>query len=370
MDAELRSQIRKSLDKIVAESMKNNIFSACSVGIIDAEDSVPQTAVFHYGNTGRTIGVKQVNSRTVYDLASLTKPLVTSLSLLALVEEKKLQLSDPLSNYFQMAGREHKNIQILHLLEHTSGFPAHREFFKELITLTESKREEVLIERIVAENLVFSPGTKELYSDLGYMLLGKIVEKVAGEKLNSYWQKTILSPLGLEKGLFFKQNEIEDTGIYSLTGFCQWSKQELCGLVNDDNCRSLGGVAGHAGLFGTAEALVKFCQCLLNMYSGRYLHPALSFGLIRKKLEMKHGRWVLGFDTPTGQISSSGKYFSEKTLGHLGFTGTSFWLDCQNMRGMVLLTNRVLCSADLRLIRTFRPEMHDAVMEQLIPVKK
>lgn len=370
MDTELCTQIRKSVDKIVAENMKNNLFSACSVGIIEGEDEAIETTVFHYGDSGQVTGAKQVDSRTIYDLASLTKPLVTSLSLLALVEEKQIKLSDPVTDYFAMSDKKNKNIQILHLLEHTSGLPPHREFFKELITLPEEKREEVLIERITGENLVFIPGTGELYSDLGYILLGKIIEKVSGEKLDSYWQKTILSPLGLEKGLFFKKNEIEAGGIYPATGFCQWSKRELCGLVNDDNCRSVGGVAGHAGLFATAEGLVKFCECILKMYSGIYSHPALSFDLIRKKLDNKHGRWVLGFDTPTGQISSSGKYFSDKTLGHLGFTGTSFWLDCKNKRGIIVLTNRVLCSQDLTPIRKLRPRLHDAIMEKLIPVNK
>lgn len=361
-------QIRKSVDKIVAASIENNLFSACSVGIIDGADASLETTVFHYGNTGQLTGVKQVDSRTIYDLASLTKPLVTSLSLLALVEEKKLKLSDPVIDYFDMPSREHKKIQLLHLLEHTSGLPPHREFFKELITLPERKREELLIERITGEKLVFTPGTGELYSDLGYMLLGKIIEKVSGEKLDSYWQKTIMGPLGLEKGLFLTKNKIEDTSAFPATGFCQWSNKELCGLVNDDNCRSLGGVAGHAGLFGTAEGLVKLCECILKMYNGTYSHPTLSFELIRKKLDSKHGRWVLGFDTPTGQISSSGKYFSGSTLGHLGFTGTSFWLDCKKKRGIVLLTNRVLCSEDVTLIRKFRPRLHDAVMEKLTPV--
>lgn len=368
MDKELLRQLDFSLGEVVAENIKNNVFSACSVGIIEG-GTYPEKTIFHYGITGRAAGGKQVDNRTIYDLASLTKPLVTSLSILALIEEGKLKLSDSLADFFPRLADVHKKIKIINLLEHTSGFPAHRAFFKELITTVENEREAVIIGRITQENLLFEPGAGELYSDLGYILLGKIIEKVSGEKLDSYWQRIILGPLGLEKGLFFAANRNVKASSFSATGFCQWSNRELCGVVNDDNCRSLGGVAGHAGLFGTIEALVQFCEIILKMYCGTFIHPKFSFELLRERLTHKRGRWVLGFDTPSGLVSSSGKHFSFLTLGHLGFTGTSFWLDCKKMRGVVLLTNRVLGSEDLDLIRKFRPQIHDLIMEKITKEK-
>jgi len=225
------------------------------------------------------------------------------------------------------------------------------------------------VRSIGEEDLIFDPGSDELYSDLGYILLGNIIENIVEEKLDEYWSKTILSPLKLENGLFFTKNKQTKGKVYGATGRCQWSNKELCGLVNDDNCRLMDGVAGHAGLFGTTDALMQLTSTLLRMYKGSYTHPAISFDLMREALKLKKGRWMLGFDTPSRPVSSSGKYFSDKTIGHLGFTGTSFWLDCREMRGVVVLTNRVLCDEDLTQIRKFRPKIHDVVLKILTSVK-
>lgn len=365
MDTELNEQIRKTLDRTVIENLKNNVFTACSVGIIEKTKRSFDTVIYNYGQSGASIESRPVDNSTFYDLASLTKPLVTALSLLALVEKGKLNLCDPVSNYFDVPGERGKPIQIIHLLEHTSGLPAHREYYKEYVKLPEEERETAIVRSISKEDLTFDPGSRELYSDLGYILLGKIIEKIVGEKLDQYWKKTILDPLKLDKGLFFTGNQTLKGKVFGVTGRCQWSNEELYGLVNDDNCRLLGGVAGHAGLFGTADALVQLSVTLLKMYKGSYTHPAVSLELIREALKRKKGRWVLGFDTPSRPTSSSGTYFSDKTIGHLGFTGTSFWLDCSEMRGVILLTNRVFCGKDLTGIQKFRPDVHDAIVKIL-----
>ena len=365
MDIESHYRIQTSLDELVAENIKKNVFSACSVAYFEESNSSFIHKIYNYGEAGGRTGAVPVDNGTVFDLASLTKPLVTALSILSLVEQGKLHLSDPISTYFDFQSDVYKRIQIIHLLEHTAGFPAHREYFKICGMLPDKERETAIFNHIIKEELVAEPGRRELYSDLGYIVLGKLVEKISGEKLDQYWGRTILSPIGLEKGLFFNRNQNVKDRLYSVTGVCQWSNKELSGLVNDDNCRSMGGVAGHAGLFGTAAALVTLTTTLLKMYKGSYIHPALSFEGLRKVLPTKSGRWVLGFDTPSHPVSSSGKYFSTKTIGHLGFTGTSFWLDCEKMKGVVLLTNRVLCGEDLKGIRKFRPQVHDTIMAEL-----
>lgn len=370
MDTEFYSQLEKSLLSIVTENIKNNVFSACSIGIVREGTSSLNNVVFNYGESGGNMVSQTVDNRTFYDLASLTKPLVTSLCILSLVEKGQLKLTDSLDRFFYFSDDRHRGIKVIHLLEHTSGFPAHREYFKELITLPQKDRNNVLISRITDEKLISDPGKKELYSDLGYILLGNIVEKITETELDTYWQKTILQPLGLEKGLIFTRNQNLKEKLFTATGICQWSNNELSGLVNDDNCRSLGGVAGHAGMFGTAEALLKLVTSLLEMYKGSYTHPNLSMEKLKKLLKVKKERWVLGFDTPSKPISSSGNYFSHETIGHLGFTGTSFWLDCKKMIGVVLLTNRVLCGDDLTGIRKFRPQIHDIIMKELTDRKE
>jgi len=370
MDTELNEQIKKTLDILVDKNHKNNVFTACSVGVIEQEKNSFDTAIYNYGQCGVNVEEKVVDNSTVYDLASLTKPLVTSLCVHALVEKGKLNLREPISRFFGFPGNIGKRIKIIHLLEHTSGLPAHREYYKEFLKLPEEERVGAIVRSIKKENLCFDPGSSELYSDLGYMLLGEIVEQIAAEKLDQYWNKTILGPLRLNNGLFITKNEPMKEKVFGNTGRCQWSNKELSGLVNDDNCRLVGGVAGHAGLFGTADALVQLSIALLKIYNGIYTHPAISFELMREALQQKKGRWVLGFDTPSRPTSSSGRYFSDTTIGHLGFTGTSFWLDLEEMRGVILLTNRVLCGEDLTGIKKFRPAVHDAILKILTDRKK
>ena len=365
MDAELHNRIQKSLEYIVTKNLKNGVFSACSVGYFEEKNSSVHSRVYHYGGLGKVLGSEPVDDKTIFDLASLTKPLVTSLCIQALVESGNLKLHDPVHTFFDVHDGLCKQMKVIHLLEHTSGLPAHREYFTTGIKLPEDEREAAILKSIVNEELMYEPGRGEVYSDLGYILLGKIVEKISGEKLDRYWEKTIVRPLGLEKGLFFNRNQKVKGKIFPATGICQWSNKELSGVVNDDNCRSLGGVEGHAGLFGSADALLKLMAALMKMYTRAYTHPNLSFEVMRNALHAKSGRWVLGFDTPSRPVSSSGKYFSDKTIGHLGFTGTSFWLDCTKRRGVVLLTNRVLCGEDLTPIRKFRPQVHDAILKEL-----
>ena len=360
----------KSLDIIVDKNLKKNVFTACSIGVIEQNKSSFNTAIFNYGQSGAVLEAKQVDNSTLYDLASLTKPLVTCLCLLALIEKGKLSLGDSISDYFDFRETIGKKIKIIHLLEHTSGLPAHREYYKECLKLSGKERDMAIVRSIGKEDLTFAPGSSELYSDLGYILLGKIIEQTVDEQLDQYWKKTILGPLRLHKGLLFTKNQPMKGKVFVTTGRCQWSNKELSGLVNDDNCRLLGGVAGHAGLFGTAEALVQLTLSLLKMYNGSYTHPAISFDLMREvfkreAFKRKKGRWVLGFDTPSKPTSSSGTHFSDKTIGHLGFTGTSFWLDLEEMRGVILLTNRVLCNEDLTGIQKFRPTVHDAIQKIL-----
>jgi CubicO group peptidase (beta-lactamase class C family) len=364
MDRTLREDIEHSLKKNIIDSIQNDVFTGCSVGYTyDTLNPVDQN-IYSYGYSGRYSQFEPVDNKTVFDLASLTKPLVTVLSILVLLTEKKITLSDSLAGFFNLSQPWQKDIHILHLLEHSSGLPAHREFFKELITLPMEKREGVLTKRILEEEAEYLPGEGEVYSDLGYILLGKIVEKVSGEPLDIFWENKITGPVGLKNELFFNRNEKGKYLTFCSTGYCQWSNKELYGLVNDDNCRSIGGVAGHAGLFGSVKAVLEFCSILLKIYEGSYAHPNLSFNLIKDRIFVQKGRWVLGFDTPSGKKSSSGSYFSRQTLGHLGFTGTSFWLDLMQKRVVVLLTNRVLCGGNIEGIQKFRPLIHNIIMKR------
>lgn len=361
--------LRKKIDKLLGEALKNQVFTACSVGFFIKKENATEGDISNYGSAGEGQRTFPVDDETVFDLASLTKPLVTSLSVLALLEEGKINIEDRLAKFFDTSSTDKQNITLLHLLTHSSGLPAHRPYYKKLVDLHHKERMDRLTDWILDENLLFKTGAENLYSDLGFILLGRIVEKVSGESLDEYWERKITTPLGLDKELFFASKRKTVPLVCAATGVCEWSKIRLCGTVHDDNCRALGGVAGHAGLFGTAKSVLSLCENIVLQFKGERQHPSYSSKNLKKLLSHKQGPWRFGFDTPTGGHSSSGKFFSDVTVGHLGFTGTSFWIDLQRGIAIVFLTNRVFCGEKLTPIKRLRPRLHDTIMEFLTPHK-
>ncbi|MBB1094463.1 beta-lactamase family protein [Rhodopseudomonas palustris] len=356
----------EKIEILLTDALKKQVFSACSIGYLRIREGVTESNIFHYGYAGKEERVCPVDERTVFDLASLTKPLVTSLSMLALLEDNNINIDQNITDFFKLSTPDKKKITLFHLLTHSSGLPAHRPYYKKLLSLSCEKRMDSLMEWILGENLLFQPGSENIYSDLGFMLLGKIIEKVSGHSLDEYWQSKIAQPLYLENDLFFASKQKNEYRVYAATGECSWSKTRLYGKVNDDNCRALGGVAGHAGLFGTAKAVLTMGENILLQYRGRRHHCSYSSQTLRTALNRRKGNWRFGFDTPSAGLSSSGNCYSDLSIGHLGFTGTSFWIDLQREIVIVLLTNRVLCGEDLTPIKRLRPLVHDALMENLL----
>ncbi|MCP3930669.1 MAG: serine hydrolase, partial [Bacteroidetes bacterium] len=259
-----------------------------------------------------------------------------------------------------------KNISIFPLLSHSSGLPAHRPYYTKLKDYPLIDRKETLIQWILAEKRAYPPGTQHLYSDLGFILLGYIIEKVSGTNLDSYWLKNIAQPLHVEKYFCFPQRNTGCKGNFVTTGVCPWSKKKLHGLVHDDNCRAMGGIAGHAGLFGTSEGILLLCENILLQEKGILSHPSYDNKIWKTVFKrLPSTTWCLGFDSPSENSSSSGKYFSKKSRGHLGFTGTSFWIDPENKICIVFLTNRVLLSKK-EGIQKIRPLIHVIGMEELL----
>ena len=308
---------------------------------------------------------------TVFDLASLTKPLATTLAMMLLVQEKKLHLEQGIAGaipYFLGTDKEH--VTVRQLLSHASGLPDYRPYYQELSKLEPSERRDALRSLLLEEPLIEEPGRTSLYSDLDFMLLEWLIEVVAGKPLDRFVEESVYVPLGL-KHLFFvrlfdgkKKNGLS----YAATEDCPWRKKIMDGQVHDDNAYVVGGVAGHAGLFGTAKDVHILLQELLNTLSGASNSRLFEENVMRTFFERQSdtGTWALGFDTPTRPDSSSGKYFSDQSVGHLGFTGTSFWTDLEKGVIVVLLTNRIHPTRENERIKTFRPLIHDAVMEAIL----
>jgi CubicO group peptidase (beta-lactamase class C family) len=308
----------------------------------------------------------KVDQKTIYDTASLTKPVVTTTLSAMLSEAGQLDISAPVSRYLpgwtcgpQSGRRGH--VTVAHLLTHSSGLPAHRDYFLKL-----KGRSEILA-RAAAEPLAYDPGAKSIYSDIGFILLGAIIERLTGRPLNELAQERIFGPLGMADTMFLPRTLLR-ARISPTDKIAGSRKRTLHGKVHDENASAMGGVAGHAGMFSTAPDLAIFCQMLLN--GGIYAHQRILKRQTVKEFTsfspLAQNTRTLGWNVPT-EPSSSGRHFSAQSFGHTGFTGTSIWIDPQKDLFVVLLTNanRTHRNPDDDEIRRVQPKIHNVILESL-----
>ncbi len=312
-----------------------------------------------------------VQINTIYDLASLTKPLATASSILLLVQEGRLRLAQTLATLLE----ETKNVpcgqaSLKDLLSHQSGLPAWRPFYQSFPPTFSSepdfrqKRIQVVLEMILKEPIdQFSPTTSK-YSDLGYMVLGFLVERATGQSLADFTRNRIFN-LVKASPLVFGMHHLKGDELDKIAPSEEdsWRCRLLQGEVHDENAAVLGGIAGHAGLFGTAQAVGQITKAWLDSYAGK---PSIfRQDLVSQFVKAQSGTsWGLGWDTPS-QPSSSGQWFSPESFGHLGFTGTSIWIDPVRELEVIFLSNRVHPTRDNQAIKTFRPKLHDVIIQGL-----
>jgi beta-N-acetylhexosaminidase len=301
---------------------------------------------------------------TIYDAASLTKPVVTAALIAMQVEAGRIGLDLPVARYIPEWNDGpnpdwRKTVTVRNLLTHSSGLPAHEDYF---LTL-HSKRE--FIAAICREPLEYAPGTKTVYSDLGFILLGEILERATGKTMDQLAHEQIFAPLNLA-GTMFNPPKSLLSRIAPTENDTTFRKRLLQGEVHDENAFAMSGVAGHAGLFATAGDLAAFCQMLLNggIYGHHRLLTRATISQFTAAQPLADNARTLGWMTPTPN-SSSGRYFSAHTFGHLGFTGTSIWIDPDRRLFVILLTNRVYPTRENDKIAAVRPAVHDAVIESL-----
>jgi CubicO group peptidase (beta-lactamase class C family) len=313
---------------------------------------------------------------TIFDLASLTKPIATTTAILLLANDGALGIDDPVCKFLpEFAEREKENVTLRHLLTHASGLKPWRGFHElerrtgERIIGTPAAREFVL-ERTLRSGLVHEPGAAAVYGDLDFIVLGAVVEAVTRRPLDEVCAERIFGPLGMRDSFFVRTGD----GVPGLpdavrrrvaaTENCPWRGRIVWGEVHDPNASVMGGVAGHAGLFATADDVMKLAQTILDVWHGRSeLLPRELLRAFLTRQQLPPGSdWALGWDTPTHGASSSGQYFSGASVGHLGFTGTSLWIDLEREAIVVMLTNRVHLVAK-RSRFELRPLVHDAILE-------
>lgn len=321
-----------------------------------------------------------VQVSTIYDLASLTKPLVTVTSLLLLTQRGKIALDDSLQQIFaELEGAPIGQATVRDLLAHRSGLPGWRPLYERLEARGlvpggaggSQPIKSAMLELIRDEPLIYERGARSLYSDLGFILLGLLVERLSGMALDRWCEETIARPLGADPLLFYPATRNGPASIdVARIAPTEWDERRqrlLRGEVHDENAGAMGGVAGHAGLFGTAESVLAVSGAWLSAYHGKesMLDGALVRQFTMRQESAFQSSWALGWDTPSAP-SSSGACFSEQSFGHLGYTGTSLWIDPLCELEVVLLSNRVHPSRKNEKIKIFRPLIHDLVYREFV----
>jgi CubicO group peptidase (beta-lactamase class C family) len=314
---------------------------------------------------------------TLYDLASLTKVLATTAAVMLLAAEGRLELDAPVATYLPaFAERGKGKITVRHLLTHSSGLRPWRAYHADLaerdrrrgehvVGTPEGKRE--IENRVLRSAPVHEPGEASVYGDLDFIALGALVESLAGRELDAFCAERIYQPLGMADTHFNRLPFEGSRARYAATEQCAWRERVLWGEVHDPNAWAMGGVAGHAGLFGTAADVLRFAQEMLAAERGRSaLFPAEIAREFFRRQEIAPGSdWALGWDTPTEGQSTSGSHFSKHSIGHTGFTGTSLWIDLERGMVVVLLANRIHLIAK-RSRFELRPHLHDLVWEAFL----
>lgn len=329
-------------------------------GVLAVGNEHALTHLHPFGRLSYAPEARLVTADTLYDLASLTKVVATTTMAMILVDEGRLRLDQPVQEAlpeFQGPGKE--AVTVRHLLTHSSGLDATAPLFREI------RGRPAYVERIAAMDLVYPPGSRSVYSDLGVILLGEILERASGRPLETFVRERVLGPLRMSHTGFRPPPRLRRR--IAPTENDPWRGRMIQGEVHDENAFAMDGVAPHAGLFGTGGDLARFARMLLNggVLEGRRIVSSQTLELFTSRAEIPESDRALGWDTRSAEGSSAGTLFSERSFGHTGFTGTSIWIDPDRQLFVILLTNRVHPTRENNLIREVRPAVADAVVRAL-----
>lgn len=344
--------------QVLTEAIEARAFPGCAFGVMAGGRVL---AVEGLGRFTYEEDAPHVKPATVFDVASITKVAATTAVAMRMHQRGELELDMPVGEVLPgfVVGRPRtqlaRHVKLRHLLAHNSGLPGYAELFRTATT------PEAMLRACLTLDLEAEPGARAEYSDIGFILLGKALEVLAGRPLDTMVREEILEPLEMaatgfcpaarRRGLIPPSEE--DTGL---------RQRRIQGEVQDENAWRLGGVAGHAGLFSDAEDLLRLAAEILTAEregKGR-LFTRETVETFAERQSPEGSSRALGWDTPSAQ-SSAGKRFSAHSIGHLGYSGCSLWIDLEAAVAVVLLTNRTWPDRKSQLIREVRPAFHDAV---------
>lgn len=319
------------IDAVVAEGLENRRMPGCVV-LVGRHGKV--VFLKAYGDRQIEPEREPMTTETVFDLASLTKPIATATSIMRLVEQGKLRLSDRVADHLPEFGQNGKQrITVLHLLTHQGGLIADNPLGDYADGPEEAMR------RIDALTPLAEPGERFIYSDVGFITLGRLVEKLSGQPLADVTRTQIFAPLGMTETGYLPDESLRKRAAPTE----ERDGHAMRGEVHDPRAYHLGGVAGHAGLFSTAENLAIYAQMLLGggTYEGMRILGPRTVAVMTTPVETPGGLRGLGWDMRTGYSSNRGELFSDRAFGHGGFTGTALWIDPQLDLFVIFLSNRV-----------------------------
>jgi len=341
---------------ILEEAIAARAFPACSVAVTLQGKLIVHKAFGHFTYESSS---PAVSSDSIFDLASITKVVATTATAMILYERGVLDLEAPVSAIvpeFALGDAVRAEVTLRMLLAHSSGLPAYEKLF------LQAKTREELLHAAVATELTFTPGARTEYSDIGFIIMGIALERLADEALDAFCQREVFGPFAMSHTTFNPGKALRDV-IPPTADDRSFRHRIIQGEVQDENASVLCGVAGHAGLFSTAEDVALFAHGMVN---GGYpiLRPDTVQLFTRRESAPEGTSRALGWDTPSSP-SQSGKYFGPRSFGHLGYTGTSLWIDPDRQLSITLLTNRTWPNCQNQAIKQVRPAFHDAVVEAL-----
>jgi serine-type D-Ala-D-Ala carboxypeptidase len=345
---------------ILRDAIANHAFPGAALAVNSRWSQVLRAGFGHFTYDADS---PTVEAHTIFDLASLTKVVATTSMAMLLYERSILHLEAPihelLPEFVALAPRDQRpdreRVTVRMLLAHSSSLPAYVRLFE-----TARTRDE-LLHGAYATPLVATPGSKADYSDIGFILLGEILERLAHESLDAFCQREVFSKIAMPRTMFKPPLTLKDA-IPPTEDDRTFRHRIIQGEVNDENAYVMGGVAGHAGLFSSAHDVARFADFMLHRHP--LFRPETIELFTRRETSPEGTSRALGWDTPS-EPSTSGQYFSPHSFGHLGFTGTSLWIDPERQLSVTMLTNRIWPNRSSRAIRQVWPLLHDAVVEAL-----
>jgi CubicO group peptidase (beta-lactamase class C family) len=349
--------------KVLADAIAAHAFPGCAFGVLAEGNIVLQDAL---GRFTYEQDASDVTPETVYDVASITKVVATTAAAMLLCQREALELDTPLGELLPgfVVGRSSaeraRHVRLHHLLAHNSGLPGYVELFRSATT------PDALFRACLQLPLEAEPGARSEYSDMGFILLGKALEVVTHESLATWAAREVIQPLGLTSTGFNPPASVR-LRIPPTEEDRTFRNRRIQGEVQDENAYALRGVGGHAGLFSNVPDLLRFAGAIFDVGSSNTGAPLFT----RKTVEHfahrqspKGSSRALGWDTPSKDSSAGGR-FSPRSIGHLGFSGCSLWIDLDASVAVVLLTNRTWPDRQSQLIRDVRPAFHDAVRKAI-----